>query len=93
MIRTISDGLVYTWRFKLARDVIGMNFVSSFFNSGGWFVAIPFIVTESMKVTRYCSRILPSSFTLVRSSPTLDWSDSCPSSFPGGCISSCNSPG
>lgn len=46
MIRTISDGLVYTWRFKLARDVIGMNFVSSFFNAGGWFVAIPFIVSR-----------------------------------------------
>ena len=46
MIRTISDGLIYTWRFKLARDVIGMNFVSSFFNAGGWFVAIPFIVSR-----------------------------------------------
>lgn len=46
MIQTIQDGLIYAWRFKLARDIIGMNFVSSFFNAGAWFVAVPFIVNR-----------------------------------------------
>ena len=42
----IRAGLVYTWRFKLARDLVGLNFFSSFFNAGAWMVAIPFIISR-----------------------------------------------
>ena len=47
MIANIRDGLVYVWRFRLARDIIGLNCLSSFFNAGAWMVAIPFIVKET----------------------------------------------
>lgn len=40
----ISDGLKYIWEFKLTRDLIALNTVSSFFNAGAWMVVIPFIV-------------------------------------------------
>ena len=46
MLATIKNGLLYTWRFKLARDLVGLNFFSSFFNAGAWMVAIPFIITR-----------------------------------------------
>jgi len=46
MLITIKNGLLYTWRFKLARDLVGLNFFSSFFNAGAWMVAIPFIITR-----------------------------------------------
>ncbi len=46
MTAIIREGLVYTWNFKLARDIVGLNFLSSFFNAGAWMVAIPFIVSR-----------------------------------------------
>jgi hypothetical protein len=46
MASIIREGLVYTWRFKLARDLVGLNFFSSFFNAGAWMVAIPFIISR-----------------------------------------------
>lgn len=46
MIAVIKEGLLYTWRFKLARDLVGLNFFSSFFNAGAWMVAIPFIINR-----------------------------------------------
>lgn len=42
----IGDGLRYIWELRLARDLIILNTLSSFFNAGAWMVAIPFIVTE-----------------------------------------------
>lgn len=45
-IATIRDGLRQAWNIKIARDVIGLNSFSSFFNAGAWIVAIPFIVTR-----------------------------------------------
>ncbi|MDA1073395.1 MAG: MFS transporter, partial [Proteobacteria bacterium] len=35
-----------TWRVPLARNVIGLNFMSSLFNAGAYIIAIPYIVTE-----------------------------------------------
>ena len=46
MIEVIQEGLNYTWRFKLARDLVGLNFFSSFFNAGAWMIAIPFIINR-----------------------------------------------
>jgi hypothetical protein len=46
MTEIIREGLVYTWNFKLARDIVGLNFLSSFFNAGAWMVAIPFIISR-----------------------------------------------
>ena len=46
MLSTIKNGLLYTWRFKLARDLVALNFFSSFFNAGAWLVAIPFIISR-----------------------------------------------
>ena len=46
MTAIIREALVYTWNFKLARDIVGLNFLSSFFNAGAWMVAIPFIVSR-----------------------------------------------
>ena len=42
----IREGLSEAWHIKTARDVIGLNCFSSFFNAGAWIVAIPFIVTR-----------------------------------------------
>ena len=43
---TIREGLREAWDIKIARDLIGLNCFSSFFNAGAWIVAIPFIVTR-----------------------------------------------
>ncbi|MCZ6504319.1 MAG: MFS transporter [Gammaproteobacteria bacterium] len=45
-IDTIRDGLTHVWNFKLARDLIGLNCLSGFFNAGAWLVAVPFIITR-----------------------------------------------
>ncbi len=45
-IETIREGLVHVWKFKLARDLIALNCLSSFFNAGAWLVAVPFIITR-----------------------------------------------
>ena len=45
-LHTIRDGLAHVWRFKLARDLIGLNSLSGFFNAGAWLVAVPFIITR-----------------------------------------------
>ena len=45
-LETIRDGLGHVWRFKLARDLIALNSLSSFFNAGAWMVAVPFIITR-----------------------------------------------
>ena len=45
-IETIIEGLKHVWDFKLCRDLIGLNFVSSLFNAGGWIVAFPFIINR-----------------------------------------------
>ena len=42
----IADGFRHIWSFPLARDVIVLNTLSSFFNAGAWMVAVPFIVTR-----------------------------------------------
>lgn len=42
----LREGLSYVWQFKLARDLIGLNCFSSFFNAGAWMVAVPFIITR-----------------------------------------------
>lgn len=41
------DGLRVLWRTPRVRDVIGLNFLSSVFNAGAWFVVYPFLVTRS----------------------------------------------
>jgi len=43
---TIREGLKEAWNIKIAREIIGLNCFSSFFNAGAWIVAIPFIVTR-----------------------------------------------
>ncbi len=45
-VNTIREGLIHVWRFKLARDLIALNCLSSFFNAGAWLVAVPFIITR-----------------------------------------------
>tara|TARA_B100000959_G_scaffold76262_3_gene80984 strand:- start:176 stop:1468 length:1293 start_codon:yes stop_codon:yes gene_type:complete len=45
-INTIIEGLHHTWHLKLCRDLIGLNFISSLFNAGGWIVVIPFIINR-----------------------------------------------
>lgn len=42
----IGEGLSVLWRTPRVRDVIGLNFVSSVFNAGAWFVVYPFLVTR-----------------------------------------------
>ncbi|MEE4298137.1 MAG: MFS transporter [Pseudomonadales bacterium] len=42
----IAEGLSVLWRTPRVRDVIGLNFVSSVFNAGAWFVVYPFLVTR-----------------------------------------------
>jgi predicted MFS family arabinose efflux permease len=44
VIATIKDGIHHVWQRPFARNLIGLNFVSSLFNAGGWIVVIPFIV-------------------------------------------------
>lgn len=43
--QNIGAGLRHIWELRLARDLIILNTISSFFNAGAWMVAIPFIVT------------------------------------------------
>ena len=45
-LKTIRDGLSHVWKFKLGRDLIWLNTLSSFFNAGAWMVAVPFIITR-----------------------------------------------
>ena len=45
-LKEIADGFRYIASIKLARDLILLNTLSSFFNAGAWMVAIPFIVTR-----------------------------------------------
>ena len=45
-LHTLRDGFIHVWKFKLARDLIGLNCLSSFFNAGAWLVAVPFIITR-----------------------------------------------
>jgi len=42
----IAEGLAVLWATPRVRDVIGLNFVSSVFNAGAWFVVYPFLVTR-----------------------------------------------
>jgi predicted MFS family arabinose efflux permease len=79
-LQTIQDGLKHVWEFKLARDVIGLNSLSSFFNAGAWLVAIPFIITRiyegdavllaNMTVTFYFGSLV-ATFGLLRFMPLL----------------------
>lgn len=43
----LIDGLKVLWRTPKVRDLIGLNFLSSVFNAGAWFVVYPFLVTRS----------------------------------------------
>ncbi len=43
----LADGLRVLWRTPKVRDVIGLNFLSSIFNAGAWFVVYPFLVTRA----------------------------------------------
>lgn len=43
----LADGFRVLWRTPKVRDVIGLNFLSSIFNAGAWFVVYPFLVTRS----------------------------------------------
>ncbi len=48
--RTIDDvreGFRILWQSTRVRDVIALNFLSSIFNAGAWFVVYPFLVTRS----------------------------------------------
>ena len=45
-IAEIREGLAVLWQTPRVRDVIGLNFVSSAFNAGAWFVVYPFLVTR-----------------------------------------------
>ncbi len=45
-LQVIRDGLAHVWHHKLARDVIGINCLSSFFNAGAWMVAMPFVIAR-----------------------------------------------
>ncbi len=42
----LADALRATWRTTLARNVIGLNFLSSLFNAGAYIIAMPYIVKE-----------------------------------------------
>ena len=42
----VAEGLRVLWRTPVVRDVIGLNFMSSVFNAGAWFVVYPFLVTR-----------------------------------------------
>ncbi|MCC5873378.1 MAG: MFS transporter [Gammaproteobacteria bacterium] len=43
----LADGFRVLWRTPKVRDVIGLNFLSSIFNAGAWFVVYPFLVTRA----------------------------------------------
>ncbi|MCC5885988.1 MAG: MFS transporter [Gammaproteobacteria bacterium] len=45
-LRELADGFRVLWRTPNVRDVIGLNFLSSIFNAGAWFVVYPFLVTR-----------------------------------------------
>lgn len=45
-IDEVVEGLRVLWRTPRVRDVIGLNFLSSVFNAGAWFVVYPFLVTR-----------------------------------------------
>jgi predicted MFS family arabinose efflux permease len=42
----VAEGLKVLWRTPRVRDVIALNFTSSIFNAGAWFVVYPFLVTR-----------------------------------------------
>jgi hypothetical protein len=42
----LTEGFQATWRVPLARNIIGLNFLSSLFNAGAYIIAIPYIATE-----------------------------------------------
>ncbi len=42
----IREGLRALWSLPLARNAIGLNFLSSLFNAGAYIVAVPYIVRE-----------------------------------------------
>ena len=41
-----TAGLRLVWRIRLARNIIGLNFLSSLFNAGAYIIVIPYIVKE-----------------------------------------------
>jgi hypothetical protein len=43
---SLAEGLRATWTNTLARNLIGLNFLSSLFNAGAYIIAIPYIVKE-----------------------------------------------
>ncbi len=43
----LRDGFRVLMQTPRVRDVIGLNFLSSIFNAGAWFVVYPFLVTRS----------------------------------------------
>ncbi|MBM4202612.1 MAG: MFS transporter [Gammaproteobacteria bacterium] len=43
---SLAEGLRATWANTLARNLIGLNFLSSLFNAGAYIIAIPYIVKE-----------------------------------------------
>jgi predicted MFS family arabinose efflux permease len=45
-VAEVAEGLGVLWRTPVVRDVIGLNFISSVFNAGAWFVVYPFLVTR-----------------------------------------------
>ena len=42
----LTEGLRALWRLPLVRNVIGLNFASSMFNAGAYFVVVPLMVRE-----------------------------------------------
>ncbi len=43
---SLAEGLRAAWSTSLARNLIGLNFLSSLFNAGAYIIAIPYIVKE-----------------------------------------------
>lgn len=43
---SLMEGLRATWESTLARNMIGLNFLSSLFNAGAYIIAIPYIAKE-----------------------------------------------
>ena len=43
---SLMEGLTATWQATLARNMIGLNFLSSLFNAGAYIIAIPYIAKE-----------------------------------------------
>lgn len=46
-IADLGEGFRVLWNVPRVRDVIGLNFLSSIFNAGAWFVVYPFLVTRN----------------------------------------------